>query len=101
MGHEPDESLELYRFKPNDKIMVMGQPKPGMKHEPNPGLDTLMNYEKKHLVPLNKTYEELDKDITELERNFLEGVFCGLLLNSENEKRKISYLYFFENFRFP
>lgn len=52
----------------------------------NKGFQSLLDYEKKHLIPLNDLFEENDKDLTELERNFLEGRFffkklCGSAQN--------------------
>lgn len=37
------------------------------------GFQSLLDYEKKHLIPLNNLFETNGKDLTELERNFFEG----------------------------
>ncbi|CAD6184189.1 unnamed protein product [Caenorhabditis auriculariae] len=56
-------------FKENEKIIVMG----GRKVvKDDPGFSSLVAYENKHLGLLRKTLDDIEKDIGELEKNYLE-----------------------------
>jgi hypothetical protein len=62
-----EEPIENFNFKENDKIMVIG------KSTVDPGFVALTAYEKNNLTKLNGLFGEIEKDLAELERNFLEG----------------------------
>lgn len=50
--------------------MVMGTPRAA--HQDS-GLTALLDYEKKYLTALREVFDKNDADITELEKNFLDG----------------------------
>jgi hypothetical protein len=76
IGLEDSEALTKYKFKPLDKIMALGIPK-----TVDPGLTLLTSFEKNNLLKFSKTFNELKNDVTELEKNFLEGLTVVLLKN--------------------
>lgn len=69
IGTDREEPLENYRFKKEDKCMVMGLPK---AHHQDSGFTALLDYEKKYLTALREVFEKNDVDLTELEKNFLD-----------------------------
>ena len=62
-----DEPIENLKFKDKEKIMVIGTSKK------DSGFELLVAYEKNNLPKLSDLYKNIDEDLTELERNFLEG----------------------------
>ncbi|CAJ0930221.1 unnamed protein product, partial [Mesorhabditis belari] len=60
--------LSAFKFKENEKIMVMGRPM-----QADPILKQLNEYEKKNLIDLQDTFLKIGQDLTELEKDFLEG----------------------------
>jgi len=65
-----EESLENLGFNENDKILVIGG-----SSKIDEGKEILIKYEKTHLTKLNGIFKEIDEDLSEMERNFLEGFF--------------------------
>lgn len=62
-----DEPIENLKFKDKEKIMVIGASKK------DSGFELLVAYEKNNLPKLSDLYKNIDQDLTELERNFLQG----------------------------
>ncbi|PAV89816.1 hypothetical protein WR25_20057 [Diploscapter pachys] len=67
-----DKKLEDFGFKENDKCIVIGQKVKGALKD-DPGFAMLVDYEKKFLTVLQKVLDEIDVDLTELEKNFLDA----------------------------
>uniref|UniRef100_A0A915DIW2 BAG family molecular chaperone regulator 1 n=1 Tax=Ditylenchus dipsaci TaxID=166011 RepID=A0A915DIW2_9BILA len=72
IGNDINQPLKQFNFKESDKLMVMNVPKQVLR-EDSAGFKALLDYEKKHLLALNKLYDKNGEDMTQLERNFLEG----------------------------
>ncbi|VDL79463.1 unnamed protein product [Nippostrongylus brasiliensis] len=68
-----DDSVSLLdlNFKENDKVLVMGKVSTALKDDP--GFSALVKYEKANLVALQRQHEEIEKDLSSLELNFLDG----------------------------
>ncbi|KAI1721876.1 BAG family molecular chaperone regulator 1 [Ditylenchus destructor] len=66
------EPLSKYSFKESDKLMVLNIAKK-VGQEECPGFKALCDYEKKHLTEFNQTFTKNGADLSELQRNFLEG----------------------------
>lgn len=64
-----EEPLKNFDFKETDKIMVIGKPS-----KQDQGLALLLAYEKSYQTKLNESFKAIGDDITELEKNFLEGM---------------------------
>lgn len=62
-----DEPIENLKFKDKEKIMVIGA------SNKDSGFELLVAYEKNNLPKLSDLYKNIDQDLTELERNFLQG----------------------------
>ncbi|KAI1728675.1 BAG family molecular chaperone regulator 1 [Ditylenchus destructor] len=67
-----NEPLSKYSFKESDKLMVLNIAKK-VGQEECPGFKALCDYEKKHLTEFNQTFTKNGADLSELQRNFLEG----------------------------
>ncbi|CAJ0592887.1 unnamed protein product [Cylicocyclus nassatus] len=67
---DDDLSLLDLKFKKNDKLLIMGKVSTTMKDDP--GFSALVSYENSNLVPLQKLHEEIEKDLTQLELNYLD-----------------------------
>uniref|UniRef100_A0A915NJB4 BAG family molecular chaperone regulator 1 n=1 Tax=Meloidogyne floridensis TaxID=298350 RepID=A0A915NJB4_9BILA len=76
-----EESLENLGFNENDKILVIGG-----SSKIDEGKEILIKYEKTHLTKLNGIFKEIDEDLSEMERNFLEGEMLNEMLR-RMEKR--------------
>jgi len=72
IGEAPEEPLTKYQFKRTDKLMVIGG-KSATIYQDDAGFKALLSYEKKHLAELNNQFKKNNEDLSELERNFLEG----------------------------
>ena len=68
-----DKPLQDFKFKSTDKIMVMGATKR------DPGLQLLLDYEKTQLTKLAGIFKTNEEDLTELEKNFLQGLNIKLI----------------------
>lgn len=73
-----EELLEKCQFKKSDKLLVMNVPK-AIVQEDCAGFKALLEYEKKHLVPLKEQYAKNGAELVELERNFLKGISIIIL----------------------
>ncbi|CAI5439398.1 unnamed protein product [Caenorhabditis angaria] len=70
LSTDDEIAIESVGFKEGDKVIVMGGKKMAIKDDP--GFSALLQYEKHNLNNLQKTFDELSKDLTELEKGYLE-----------------------------
>nr|CAD2165693.1 unnamed protein product [Meloidogyne enterolobii] len=78
-----EESLENLGFNENDKILVIGG-----SSKIDEGKEILIKYEKTHLTKLNGIFKEIDEDLSEMERNFLEGEMLNEMLRRMEKRLK-------------
>uniref|UniRef100_A0A183BVD8 non-specific serine/threonine protein kinase n=1 Tax=Globodera pallida TaxID=36090 RepID=A0A183BVD8_GLOPA len=78
-----ERPLSELNLKADDKILVMG-----IAPKQNPGIVLLSDYEKAHLVKLSELFKTNGDDITELERNFLEGDVLDPMLKRMDKRLK-------------
>uniref|UniRef100_A0A914HE14 BAG domain-containing protein n=1 Tax=Globodera rostochiensis TaxID=31243 RepID=A0A914HE14_GLORO len=78
-----ERPLSELNLKADDKILVMG-----IAPKQNPGIVLLSDYEKVHLVKLIELFKTNGDDITELERNFLEGEVLDQMLKRMDKRLK-------------
>ncbi|EYC43976.1 hypothetical protein Y032_0476g2158 [Ancylostoma ceylanicum] len=83
-----DCSLLELKFKENDKLLVMGKVSTAMKDDV--GFSALVSYEKSHLLPLQKSHEEIERDLTAMELNYLD-VEKSLEMVKKMEKRLLQF----------
>ncbi|KAL6730975.1 hypothetical protein Aduo_001890 [Ancylostoma duodenale] len=83
-----DCSLLELKFKENDKLLVMGKVSTAMKDDV--GFSALVSYEKSHLVPLQKSHEEIERDLTAMELNYLD-VEKSLEMVKKMDKRLLQF----------
>ncbi|WKX89749.1 hypothetical protein Q1695_008974 [Nippostrongylus brasiliensis] len=85
-----DDSVSLLdlNFKENDKVLVMGKVSTSLKDDP--GFSALVKYEKANLVALQRQHEEIEKDLSSLELNFLD-VEKSLEMVKKMEKRTAQF----------
>ncbi|KAL3074970.1 hypothetical protein niasHS_014415 [Heterodera schachtii] len=80
-----DRRLAELKLKDGDRIVAIGvvaTPKPAS------GVEMLANYEKTHLAKLDELYKTIGDDITELERNFLQGEMLDQMLKRMDKRVK-------------
>lgn len=63
------------------KVSTCGNTVNGRLIQEDKGFQTLLDYEKKNLISLNQQFENNGQELTELERNFLEGLFFSSYKN--------------------
>uniref|UniRef100_A0A914HG98 non-specific serine/threonine protein kinase n=1 Tax=Globodera rostochiensis TaxID=31243 RepID=A0A914HG98_GLORO len=78
-----ERPLSELNLKADDKILVMG-----IAPKQNPGIVLLSDYEKAHLVKLSELFKPNGDDVTELERNFLEGDVLDQMLKHMDKRLK-------------
>ncbi|VDM77345.1 unnamed protein product, partial [Strongylus vulgaris] len=66
-----DLSLLDLKFKENDKLLIMGKVSTTMKDDA--GFSALVSYENSNLVPLQKLHEDIERDLSAMELNYLDG----------------------------
>ncbi|GMR53171.1 hypothetical protein PMAYCL1PPCAC_23366, partial [Pristionchus mayeri] len=69
LSGEDEDSLEKFSFKEGDKLLVMGKTRAPLMSDPS--FHALCEFEKKTLVGWQNGYDELEKDLVELEKRFL------------------------------
>ncbi|KAJ1374402.1 hypothetical protein KIN20_037086 [Parelaphostrongylus tenuis] len=79
-----DQSLLNMNFKDNDKVIIMGKAAVTLKDDP--GFSNLVSYEKANLLGLQRQHEEIESDLSAMERNYLD-VEKSLLMVKKMEKR--------------
>ncbi|KAK0424720.1 hypothetical protein QR680_008810 [Steinernema hermaphroditum] len=72
MDKDSTRPLAEFKFKDNDKVMVLGRQKKGALTS-DPGFSRLVDYEKAHLQKMTKDYVAIEKDLLELEKIMLDG----------------------------
>ncbi|KAF7638777.1 hypothetical protein Mgra_00001857 [Meloidogyne graminicola] len=75
-----EESLGNFGFNENDKILVIGSTKVYT------GKEVLITYEKTHLTKLSELFKEIDEDLCEIERNFLQGEMLNEMIKRMEKK---------------
>ncbi|KAK6730139.1 hypothetical protein RB195_006915 [Necator americanus] len=83
-----DLSLLDLNIKENDKLLIMGKVSMAMKDDP--GFSALVSYEQTNLLPLQKVYEDIDRDFTSMELNYLD-VEKSLKMAKKMEKRLLRF----------
>ncbi|CAG9539876.1 unnamed protein product [Cercopithifilaria johnstoni] len=61
--------LSSFNFKENDKLLILGKPP---TTETDVGWKLLVDFERKHVADVSKTYAKNTNDLTQLEKNFLK-----------------------------
>ncbi|CAB3407211.1 unnamed protein product [Caenorhabditis bovis] len=65
---DDDLPLDKFGFKDGDKCIIMG----GKKAQEDPGFSQLVQYEKHNLCHLQKNLDDIRRDLTEMEKNYLD-----------------------------
>lgn len=83
---ENAEMLTQYKFSSHDKLIAIGT-----LQKQDLGISTLISYEKKHLSQFSQQLERISKDVTELEKNFLNGaVLSEMISKMEKEMARFN-----------